>query len=319
MRKMTLMQKLRRFIITNDTAYRIAAFLHIKKIKNFLEKFNIFIAVDKKAREHYATKHVCARERLDEFIFYIIDNCDLNCKNCSSFCPIATVKYISVEKFTQDLQRIFDITGGDIDRINLSGGEPLMHPDLLKLLEISRKIFPKTSFRIGTNGILLSQKKDDFWQAVKDSNFSFIITRYPIKLNWKPINYYSDKFDVLIEYQGLEIGKKTTHHFGLDLTGSCDAEKNFKRCGMANACLTFKHSKFYTCSAPAMIDIFNAYFNKTLGDGQENGIDVYKHSLGEILEFLARPIPFCKYCDMDHWTYNHEWGISKKDIKEWTF
>jgi MoaA/NifB/PqqE/SkfB family radical SAM enzyme len=311
--------KLRRFLITNETAYKISTILRLKKIKNLLEKAHIYIGVDKEARKVYETKHNQPREFLDEFIFYIIDNCNLSCKNCSSFCPVAKEKFISVENFTKDMKRIAELTGGNVLRINLSGGEPLLHPDLLELLSIARSLFPKSKLRIGTNALLLSKKSDEFWKKIKETNTAFIITRYPIKIDWKTINKRSDEFDVGIEYQGLEIGKKTTHHMPLDMTGSLDPQKNFKRCAMANGCISFKDGKFYTCAAPAMIDIFNDYFNKNLGEGQENGIDIHKaKNIEEILNFLAKPIPFCRYCDMDRWTYNHEWGISKKEITEWT-
>ena len=48
-------------------------------------------------------------------------------------------------------------------------------------------------------------------------------------------------------------------------------------------------------------------------------IDIYKaKSIQEILAFLAKPIPFCKYCNVKGRTFGHERGISKKEIEEWT-
>ena len=38
----------------------------------------------------------------------------------------------------------------------------------------------------------------------------------------------------------------------------------------------------------------------------------------EVLNFISKPINFCKYCDIKNRTFNHEWKQSKKDIKEWT-
>jgi hypothetical protein len=68
-----------------------------------------------------------------------------------------------------------------------------------------------------------------------------------------------------------------------------------------------------------MIDIFNHHFKMRLGLGDNNGINIYKaNSMQEILNFLATPIPFCRYCAIEKRTYNHPWGISKKDIKEWS-
>ena len=38
----------------------------------------------------------------------------------------------------------------------------------------------------------------------------------------------------------------------------------------------------------------------------------------KILEFLAKPIPFCRYCMVDKVKRGLLWETSKKDIKEWT-
>jgi hypothetical protein len=52
---------------------------------------------------------------------------------------------------------------------------------------------------------------------------------------------------------------------------------------------------------------------------EKDYIDVYKaKSYDEILEFLATPPQFCAYCVMKAQTQHTEWGISKKEIGEWT-
>jgi hypothetical protein len=38
--------------------------------------------------------------------------------------------------------------------------------------------------------------------------------------------------------------------------------------------------------------------------------------MDEILDFLCKPAPFCKYCNIRKQN-KIEWGISKKERKEW--
>jgi hypothetical protein len=53
---------------------------------------------------------------------------------------------------------------------------------------------------------------------------------------------------------------------------------------------------------------------------ERDGIDIYKaQDYDEVLAFLAKPIPFCKFCAVDKRRYNLEWGLSKKDMCEWVF
>ena len=42
----------------------------------------------------------------------------------------------------------------------------------------------------------------------------------------------------------------------------------------------------------------------------------YEKDKEEILEFLAKPIPFCRYCKVRE-RKQQLWEVSKKDIKEW--
>jgi len=67
---------------------------------------------------------------------------------------------------------------------------------------------------------------------------------------------------------------------------------------------------------------FNNYFIKNSGAAMEatddDSIDIYKaKDIGEIYEFLSKPMPFCRYCRIKSWEIGIEWGVSKKEITEW--
>ncbi|MCL2799004.1 MAG: radical SAM protein [Endomicrobia bacterium] len=301
-----MLKKIKRFIITNETAYKISVILRIKQIKNFFEKTLKF------------NKKIAASDYFIEDIHYhIIDRCNLNCKNCSSFSPIAKDNVTDINTFTKDLKRLAELTGGKIKRLNLTGGEPLLHPDLLKMLSKARNIFPNIQIRIGTNGILLPNQTDEFWETLQREKISLIITRYPIKLNWKTINKKSDDYKIDIDYQGLEIGKKTSHHFPLDTEGGQDGKYNYEN-GKCNGCYYLKNGKFSICSIPVTVNIFNEYFNKNIPVMESSFIDIYKASdIKEILDYISKPIDACRYCAVKKRTYNSLWGVSKKEISEW--
>ena len=47
-------------------------------------------------------------------------------------------------------------------------------------------------------------------------------------------------------------------------------------------------------------------------------IDIYKaKDKKEILEFLSKPVPFCRYCNVDNRKYSFDFEKSNKDINEW--
>lgn len=104
----------------------------------------------------------------------------------------------------------------------------------------------------------------------------------------------------------------------IDEEGRFQIEKNFCKCYLANTCHTLKHRKMFTCSTIPHIEHYNKYFNKNLIVSNSDYIDIYKaKEKKEILEFLSKPVPFCRYCNVDNRKYSFDFEKSNKDINEW--
>ena len=111
---------------------------------------------------------------------------------------------------------------------------------------------------------------------------------------------------------------KTFNLLPLDLEGRQQPEKNFYKCYLANSCHTLKNGKMYTCSTVPHVQHFINHFKCDLHICENDGIDIYKvKSKEEILDFLAKPIPFCRYCNIDK-RQTRKWETSDKKIEEWT-
>ena len=80
-----------------------------------------------------------------------------------------------------------------------------------------------------------------------------------------------------------------------------------------------KHGKLYTCSTIPHVSHFNKAFNTDLRVCEKDYIDIFKvDDAQKILDFLAKPVPFCRYCNPDVKDYSLKWEATKKDINEWT-
>ncbi|MBW5396646.1 radical SAM protein, partial [Brachyspira pilosicoli] len=92
----------------------------------------------------------------------------------------------------------------------------------------------------------------------------------------------------------------------------------FINCLGANNCIQLDNGKLFTCSISAYINYFNNYFNKNIPITEYDYIDIYKvNNYNEILFFLSKPIPLCKYCNNINWKTIGEWKISTKSIDEY--
>jgi MoaA/NifB/PqqE/SkfB family radical SAM enzyme len=244
---------------------------------------------------------------------YITGKCNLNCKSCNAFAPLADNYLLTTESFENDCKRLSEIGEKQIPEIHILGGEPLIHPNLLELLGIARKYFPNATLKIVTNGVLLSKQSTSFWEYLQKQNIGIVISNYPIKIDINNIYKKVEEYNISLRYYK---GVLPWYKMKLDLDGKQNIVKNYKKCQAALQCVELQDGKIAICQLIQKIRYFNNYFNTSLKVEDADTIDVYKvKDMKEILKFLSIPAPFCKYCTLQDMPTN--WEISKKVISEW--
>lgn len=251
---------------------------------------------------------------------HITDHCNLNCRGCDNFSPLSPEVFASLDVFEKDCARISELSNGKVQEIQLLGGEPLLHPQVIDFMNTARKHFPSVSIKLVSNGILIPKQKDDFWDACRKNNIEIVVTKYPIKIDHDGIELLARKHHVSFEFYGSTADvEKNMQCMPLDLEGTQNPTDSFLRCSSANRCVSLDNGKIYTCSLIPYVKYFNAHFNKKLEVSDADCIDIYQaKSINEILNFISHPMPFCRYCNQKGIIWNTGYGISKKKISEWT-
>lgn len=253
-----------------------------------------------------------------QFEVDITAHCNLNCRCCSQFSCIADEEYLALESMEQDFNRLGELFHGEAGRIYLIGGEPLLHPQLNECMDIARKYFPIGTISIFTNGLLLLKQDEGFWSKCREREISIIVTKYPIPLDHSKIVEKAKEEQVGFEFFGTSEDFKYMTNLGLDLEGKQDVLRSFVHCVESNNCVKLRGGKLYTCTRPAAIYKFNQFFGKSLEVSDKDYIDIYQakdHT--EILEKLASPIPFCRYCNVLGERKAMRWGQTDRRIDEW--
>lgn len=249
---------------------------------------------------------------------YITEHCNLNCKHCAPFSPIAAKSFYDIEVFKKDMKRLSELSDKLLCKLRILGGEPLLHPKIEEFLKVSRECFPNTSIHLVTNAILLLKQKDSFFETCRDYKIAITPTKYPIKLDFEKIEARVREYDIEFFYNNGGAVEKTLFHQPLNLKGECNPNKMFYKCAWANGCINLDNGKLYTCPYPRSIKNFNQYFKQNLIVSKQDYIDIYEvKSMQEVLESLAKPIPFCRYCDLDRLSWDNKWERSRKEITEW--
>ena len=250
----------------------------------------------------------------------VVEHCNLWCKHCWTFSPLADEIFMDVGEFDKDFKLLSKLTNGSMSDILLMGGEPLLHPKLTEIMDISRKYFRDTEILLLTNGILLEKQDKFFWESCRKNGIKVKITHYPIKINYDKINITAAQHNVEFGYWGQ--GKppvKAMFKFPIDINGGHDANENWFYCHQANNCFMYKRGRIYPCSVISCIEHFNKFFGCKLTIQEDDYIEIKKvANIDEMLSFLAAPKPFCRYCNKLSVETGLKWELSQRDISEWT-
>jgi hypothetical protein len=252
------------------------------------------------------------------FQINIVDHCNLNCKGCTAFSPLAEEKYLDITVFDRDCARLSELSGGRIELIDLLGGEPLLHPQIIQITETARKYFHSGDINIVTNGILLKKMSEAFWHSCRENRVNIIISGYPIKLDIDGLKNTAERSSVGLIIRGSANDIKIWNKVPFDVSGKQNVGRNFKICYGANFCVNLENGKLATCPIPFVIKHFNKYFNLNIPVTEKDYIDIFNiKDVDEIYDFLCKPVPICAYCNLKGINYGIKWDLSKKEMTEW--
>lgn len=282
--------------------------IHFDQIRDYLQKL----------MDENMEKRKLSPQRYLRFEVSLAEHCNLNCKYCSHFSPIAEPEFLDLSQHEKDMERLSYLLDGKSDKIYLIGGEPLLYKEIVKCMRITRAYFPKSRIIILSNGLLINSMKDDFWQACRDDEIEINITRYPIKTDYESIMLKLEREGIVNDYGRESHLSCLFDKITLDLKGAQDPYESFTSCNQANQCHLVKDGRIYTCSYIKCAEHFNKYFHQHLEITEEDYVNLYTVKDGEeMLARLAKPASFCRYCNIKGRVHGLPFEISKKEMSEW--
>jgi len=121
----------------------------------------------------------------------VTNKCDLKCPVC--YASSGEGEFLNLETIEKMMNLFQDSESGNAEVLQISGGEPTMHPEIIKILELAREKKFKYVM-LNTNGMKLA----------KDEGFV------------KELAKFGDHFEIYLQFDGFE--KTTYEHFrGKDL------------------------------------------------------------------------------------------------------
>ena len=102
-------------------------------------------------RKRTVHKQNKTKNQLDNLTIHLASHCNLNCWGCDNFSPLSEECYADLNIFAKDIACLSKFLKNRVSRIELLGGEPLLHPNIENFLPIARMAFPETPIKIVTN------------------------------------------------------------------------------------------------------------------------------------------------------------------------
>lgn len=270
---------------------------------------NIF----KRIKNLYITAFVTPRQPL-HIEFVLSDYCNLNCKGCTHYSPLAPATFQPLEQLERDASHLGKTVGNDIESAYLIGGETLLYPELTKAMSILRRHFKGIPVKIFTNGLLLPRMDDSFWKAVKDNDITLSITRYPIKFDYDAVEALCNEKGIKYEVFADRGDEAVFFRYPLDTQKKQNPWIAHFRC-YNRGCISIVDSKIYPCSISACISHVNNRFGTDFRHCKGDYIEVSDvTSIKQLKKLRNRPVPFCGYCKKNTVT---KYGPSKRAREEW--
>lgn len=261
------------------------------------------------------------RTMIQHLDYHLTTHCNLNCKGCSTFSPIAEKWFASAESFEKDLWALHKCIGDSVQQIHLLGGEPLLHPQAERFAIVAREVFPYARIDFTTNGLLIRQMPESFWGNCKKNNISIKFTRYDIAVDYEEMSRYIREKGVEVFSAGSEKPITYFRRIPLNAKGTFNMFQSYVQCPYTD-CAQLRDGKLFRCPAAALCDVLNKALKvqekQELILSRRDYIDLNTAvTERDVFSFLSSAIPFCAYCDMAHMDSHVKWEQSQKQIEEW--
>ncbi len=250
--------------------------------------------------------------------YHIIDKCNLNCKSCNHYSPLAVdSKTVSLAQAENDFSIIkkFEEKFG---KITFLGGEPLLNPETKEILLCAYWYFGN-KLKLITNGVL-DKKLVELKDVLNETKTELVITEYPFSENYRQhYNKLKEMFPDATYYTYRHEHGFISEHLSYRKTDTC--EKALLQCEKRNKCCNYIDGKLYMCHYSAFLDNLKRIANIDY-DNSDAFVDLKTCSFAEFDSFFETHIPdVCRHCLYVRKPYHelekHQWEKTKRKPSEW--
>lgn len=309
-------------VIVISTIYHEAVYENVVDMgyKKVFDSTSIFLQIDFEGYDYWMLPEYAIRnveqymsavyeqtkkaQSVDILYLNITTKCSLRCRDCSAFIPyVKNPCYYDAETVMKDMRTLLDYLG-HVRIIDLYGGEPMLHPELTKMVKMlkderrTERIGIITNGTITPNAELLDALEDDRRVLFRISDYGELSSKI------KEITRLLSERNIEYEITNYTFWERPSVIAPCEETEEQTKEK-FRHC-VAGHHAILMNRKLYQCLTAGAVDNIGA-----LPPSESNYVDFEKYAeTPEVLhqkidEFLDRCINLeyfdaCRYCSGLH-------------------
>ena len=205
--------------------------------------------------------------------YTIVYQCTNRCRGCNHFTFIQPKHCVSVSQFRQDLEALTKIA--HCDKFSLIGGECLLHPNIVELLDIVNEVKIGDLVSLTSNGQLFERYADELWSRLQRVEFGLYAGKWSVSSMTKLMNTV-ERWDLpaffglvgphepaLIKLVETRVGKNpqwrhvvnTGFHPTLtrETADDQEAQRRFSRCLYGHVCVTLDQGYLFRCPESSFV------------------------------------------------------------------
>lgn len=228
--------------------------------------------------------------------FILTDFCNLNCRGCTHFSPLAKREFEPLEVVSRQMRKLADVCGNAVKQVYLIGGETLLYPQLAQAMDAVRVAFHNQKIYVFTNGLMLPRMSAGFWESARRNNIIIALTRYPVKFDYDAAEELCRSNGVEVEVFGDRSLQSSFFRFALDPEGRQNRYISHFKC-YNRGCISVVGGYVYPCSICACVPHLNNATGTNFQISSKDRLEVDSiTNVRQIKRLRDRAIPFCRYC-----------------------
>ncbi len=224
---------------------------------------------------------------------HLVDHCNLRCAHCCTLSPLLPARVVDPAGLQADLERAARVLRPHL--FKLTGGEPLLHPDLPACLQAARRSGISERVSLTSNGFLLPRAADAVYAGLD----RITVSLYPSA----PLPAGAlQRIEARCREHGVQLALKAVSGFReMDAFhgSAARARAVHAACWLRVRCHLLHEGRFYACTRPPHLAEVLARQGRSEPLRERDGLDLSGDDLRDRLRGYLEaeePLESCRHC-----------------------